>query len=118
LEKGFNEYETTQMVEAGKIIPETVLVENGQHKEVSVQPQIAASLLLGPGEEERVKLFYQLPEKVMAPVEKGSLLGVLELRMGGKTMRQIPLVAAEEVPTQSFFASVAESIFSWSENEE
>jgi D-alanyl-D-alanine carboxypeptidase (penicillin-binding protein 5/6) len=118
LEKGFNEYETTQMVEAGKIIPETVLVENGQLKEVSVQPQIAASLLLGPGEEERVKLLYQLPEKVMAPVEKGSLLGILELRMGGKTMRQIPLVAAEEVPTQSFFASVAESIFSWSENEE
>ena len=30
------------------------------------------------------------------------MLGTLELRMGGKTLRQIPLVAAEEVPTQSF----------------
>ena len=87
-------------------------------KEVSIKPQMSASLLLGPGEEDKVKLFYQLPEKVMAPVEKGSMLGTLELRMGGKTMRQIPLVAAEEVPTQSFFASVAESIFNWSEGDE
>ena len=79
---------------------------------------MSASLLLGPGEEDKVKLFYQLPEKVVAPVEKGSMLGILELRMSGKTMRQIPLVAAEEVPTQSFFASVAESIFNWSEGDE
>ncbi len=118
LDKGFNEYQTTQLVEAEKIISQTVLVEDGQHKEVSVRPQMSASLLLGPGEEDKVKMFYQLPEKVVAPVEKGSMLGTLELRMGGKTMRQIPLVAAEEVPTQSFFASVAESIFNWSEGDE
>ena len=67
------------------------------------------------GEVDKVKLLYQLPEKVVAPVEKGSMLGTLELRIDGKTLRQIPLVAAEEVPTQSFFASVAESIFGWSE---
>ena len=107
-----------QLVEAEKIISQTVLVEDGQQKEVSIKPQMSASLLLGPGEEDKVKLFYQLPEKVVAPVEKGSMLGTLELRMGGKTMRQIPLVAAEEVPTQSFFASVAESIFNWSEGDE
>ncbi len=118
LDKGFNEYQTTELVEAGKIISQTVLVEDGQHKEVSIKPQMSASLLLGPGEKDKVKLFYQLPEKVVAPVEKGSMLGTLELRMGGKTMRQIPLVAAEEVPTQSFFASVAESIFNWSEGDE
>ena len=87
-------------------------------KEVSIKPQMSASLLLGPGEEDKVKLIYQLPEKVVAPVEKGSMLGTLELRMGGKTMRQIPLVAAEEVPTQSFFASVAESIFNWSQGDD
>jgi len=118
LDKGFNEYQTTELVEADKIISQTVLVEDGQHKEVSIKPQMSASLLLGPGEKDKVKLLYQLPDKVVAPVEKGSMLGTLELRMGGKTMRQIPLVAAEEVPTQSFFASVAESIFNWSEGDE
>ena len=80
LDKGFNEYQTTQLVEAEKIISQTVLVEDGQHKEVSIKPQMSASLLLGPGEEDKVKLFYQLPEKVVAPVEKGSMLGTLELR--------------------------------------
>ena len=118
LDKGFNEYQTTQLVEAEKIISQTVLVEDGQHKEVTIKPQMSASLLLGPGEEDKVKMFYQLPEKVEAPGENGSLLGTVELSMGGKTMRQIPLVAAEEVPTQSFFASVAESIFNWSEGDE
>ena len=115
LDKGFNEYQTTELVEADKIISQTVLVEDGQHKEVSIKPQMSATLLLGPGEVDKVKLLYQLPEKVVAPVEKGSMLGTLELRIDGKTLRQIPLVAAEEVPTQSFFASVAESIFGWSE---
>ena len=118
LDKGFNEYQTTELVEADKIISQTVLVQDGQHKKVSLKPQMSASLLLGPGEEDQVKLFYQLPEKVVAPVEKGSMLGTLELSMGGKTMRQIPLVAAEEVPTQSFFASVAESIFNWSQGDD
>ena len=115
LDKGFNEYQTTELVEADKIISQTVLVEDGQHKEVSIKPQMSATLLLGPGEVDKVKLLYQLPEKVVAPVEKGSMLGTLELRIDGKTLRQIPLVAADEVPTQSFFASVAESIFGWSE---
>ena len=65
-----------------------------------------------------IQLFYQLPQKVVAPVEKGSMRGTLELRLDGKTLRQIPLIAAEEVPTQSFFAAVAESIFNWAEGDE
>jgi D-alanyl-D-alanine carboxypeptidase (penicillin-binding protein 5/6) len=117
LDKGFNEYQTTELVAADEVISQTVLVEDGQHKEVSLKTQISASLLLGPGEVDEVELFYQLPEKVVAPVEKGSMLGTLELRMGGKMMRQIPLVAVEGVPTQSFFVSVAKSIFSWSKGD-
>jgi D-alanyl-D-alanine carboxypeptidase (penicillin-binding protein 5/6) len=117
LDKGFNEYQTTELVEADKVISQTVLVEEGQHKEVSLKTQISASLLLGPGEVDEVELFYQLPEKVVAPVEKGSMLGTLELRMGGTMMRQIPLVAVEGVPTQSFLVSVAKLIFSWSKGD-
>jgi D-alanyl-D-alanine carboxypeptidase (penicillin-binding protein 5/6) len=117
LDKGFNEYQTTELVEADKVISQTVLVEEGQHKEVSLKTQISASLLLGPGEVDEVELFYQLPEKVVAPVEKGSMLGTLELRMGGKMMRQIPLVAVEGVPTQTHVVSVAKLIFSWSKGD-
>ena len=117
LDKGFHEYESKTFVEAGAPLEQTVYVQEGEVKQVEIVPQTAASLLLAPNEEKQVKVHYILPESVSAPVEKGSMLGTLELRLEGRTLRRVPLVASQDVPVQSFFGAVADSIRSWTDSE-
>ena len=39
-----------------------------------------------------------LPESVSAPVEEGAKLGTLTVSLGGETLAELPVVAAESVP--------------------
>jgi D-alanyl-D-alanine carboxypeptidase (penicillin-binding protein 5/6) len=110
MNKGFFEYESKVFAAANEPLSHKVRVDDGAEKEVSVVPQVAASLLVRPNEVDQVQVNIVLPEKVSAPVKQGHMLGTLELRFDGKTLRQVPLVAAKAVEQQSFFGSVAESI--------
>lgn len=45
----------------------------------------------------------QLPEKVSAPVKAGDELGTLTVSLGGETVAQLPILAAEDVPRVGFW---------------
>ena len=79
-----------------------VTVELGTAKTVSPQLGEDGTLLVEKSLRSTVTAQVELEEKVEAPVSRGQRLGTLTYRSGEQILRQIPLVAEQEVPRLSW----------------
>ena len=79
-----------------------VPVELGTAKTVSPQLGEDGTLLVEKGLRSTVTAQVELEETVEAPVHQGQRLGTLTYRSGEQILRQIPLVAEQEVPRLSW----------------
>ena len=79
-----------------------VPVELGTAKTVSPQLGEDGTLLVEKGLRSAVTAQVELEETVEAPVHQGQRLGTLTYRSGEQILRQIPLVAQQEVPRLSW----------------
>ena len=79
-----------------------VPVELGTAKTVSPQLGEDGTLLVEKGLRSTVTAQVELEETVEAPVHQGQRLGTLTYRSGEQILRQIPLVAQQEVPRLSW----------------
>ena len=61
------------------------------------------TLLLKKGEESLVSLEPSLPEAIDAPVDRGERVGSVDVLLGERLVARLPVVAADEVPGQSFW---------------
>ena len=66
-------------------------------------PGEEVSLLVDKGQKGSITTEITLEPVVTAPVSRGQRLGMLTVRAGEQVLRQIPLVAEQEVPRLSFF---------------
>ena len=78
----------------------------------TVQPvlQEAKPILMDKALQAQVTQQVELTDAVSAPVAQGQQIGTLTVEAGGQVLAQLPLVAAQEVPRQSFW-QVAGRIF-------
>lgn len=95
MEYGLENYEKHDIYEGIELAP--VMVENGQQEWVALSAQKRKiELLLGPSDSVEVK--WTLPDQVMAPVEKGTVVGKESFYVNGELYASIPVTAAENVP--------------------
>jgi D-alanyl-D-alanine carboxypeptidase (penicillin-binding protein 5/6) len=64
---------------------------------VSAVPAESPKLLVDKAQKNQVQILTELEETVSAPVSKGQKLGVMTIKVGEQTIRQIPMVAEEGV---------------------
>ena len=69
----------------------------GKAKTVRAVPAEAPRILVDKAQKNQVQIQTSLEESVPAPVSKGQKLGMLTVKVGEQTIRQIPLVAEEGV---------------------
>ena len=100
LNYGFANYALVDPLE--KLTLEPVPVVLGRQELVQVQTQDAQTILIDKALAGSVTCAARLDESVTAPVLKGQQLGMLRVEAGGRLLREIPLVAAQEVPALSF----------------
>ena len=81
---------------------EPVPVALGEQTSVLPVPETQTPLLLEKDLAAGTERSVQLLEGVTAPVRAGQQLGLLTIRSGGELLSEIPLVAKEDVPRQSF----------------
>ena len=81
---------------------EPVPVALGEQESVLPVPETQTPLLLEKDLAAGTERSVQLLEGVTAPVRAGQQLGLLTIRSGGELLSEIPLVAKEDVPRQSF----------------
>ena len=89
----------TPVMQEGAAVP----VELGISDSVAAVPGEEVSLLVEKGQKGSITTEITLEPVVTAPVSRGQRLGMLTVRAGEQVLRQIPLVAEQEVPRLSFF---------------
>ena len=100
LNYGFANYALVDPMQ--KLTIEPVPVVLGKQELVQVQAQDAGTILIDKALAGAVTCAVELDESVTAPVLKGQQLGTLRVEAGGRLLREIPLVAAQEVPALGF----------------
>lgn len=96
LEYGFKNFTTVEAVK--KEAPYSpIKVKWGKSDQVIPVASVGGRVTVPRGKESLVSVLPQLPQAVVAPVQKGQVLGKLLLQKEGKTVREIDLVASQEV---------------------
>ena len=85
-------------------MPQTasVPVKLGVSREVEVVPGEDATLLVDKAQRNRIEVDIAIEPEVTAPVSRGQRMGTMTIRSGEQVLRQIPLVAKEEIPKLTF----------------
>jgi D-alanyl-D-alanine carboxypeptidase (penicillin-binding protein 5/6) len=99
---GFRYYETRQVYAAGDPVTAT-RVWGGAADEVPVAVAEPIVLTIPRGSYDALEAVTELDGVLAAPVARDQPLGTLQLKLGEEQLARIPLVAAEEVPSGSFF---------------
>jgi D-alanyl-D-alanine carboxypeptidase (penicillin-binding protein 5/6) len=93
LDYGFANYALV----APEITENAVPVKLGTSDFVSAVPAESPKLLVDKAQKNQVQILTELEETVSAPVSKGQKLGMMTIKVGEQTIRQIPMVAEEGV---------------------
>ncbi len=85
-------------------MPQTasVPVRLGVSGEVEVIPGEDATLLVDKAQRGSIAVDIAIDPEVAAPVSRGQRMGTMTIRSGEQVLRQIPLVAKEEIPKLTF----------------
>ena len=99
LDYGFANYAlyTPELTEAAPIP-----VKLGKAETVALQLEESGQLLVEKGKKSSIYSEIYVETEVSAPVTKGQRLGTMTLRSGEQVLKEIPLVAGEEVPRLTF----------------
>ena len=85
----------------------TVHVLHGQKESIAAVPAENPTVLVEKGKEKDLQQKVSVVSDVMAPVEKGQVLGQITLWVDGKNVGTIPLRAGEAVGRMTFFRAFA-----------
>ena len=91
---GFANYRLYPVASRGTKIKGTLPVEGGRPDSISLVLDGDLTLLVTKGEEQEIQLVPALPEAVQPPVEKGQLIGHVRVEKDGRTLAQLPVIAA------------------------
>jgi len=71
------------------------------------------SVIVPRGQHEGITARAEISPRVVAPVAKGQQLGKVIVEVKGQVVREVPLVALEEVPLGGWFRRLIDTILLW-----
>lgn len=113
LDYGFSTYSRTQIAAPGDLIGRTVPVKLGARDKVDVALGKGLSLLLRPGQAEKLRYETQLPESLQAPVSKGQQIGTIQVLLEEQLVAELPAVAAQEVRLPGLLEGFSRLLENW-----
>jgi len=110
LNYGFRNFQFVVLAEAGETVT-TVPVTRGRRRELPATAKAPIRLVIPRHvNENRLEQVFSLPDSVKAPVEKGTPLGSVQVKLEGETLAEMELLAGDSVEKLGFFASLWRSI--------
>jgi D-alanyl-D-alanine carboxypeptidase (penicillin-binding protein 5/6) len=100
--EAFARYQMVPLVKKGTVMTTSASVEGGAADSVRVVAGDDAKMLLRRGQQGDVQLALT-SEGVTAPIRKFQRVGTIVVKQGGKTVRQIPALALDEVAKESWW---------------
>ncbi len=104
LSKGFIDYEMRTAAKKGSPVAQEVMVDNGGAMS-SIKPVWAqdVAVFVKRGNKATLKIAYELPQSIEAPVKAGQQLGRGAVMLDGKPAGEAALLAPGDVPKASLF---------------
>ena len=96
LNYGFKNFSTLTVCNPDTPV-ETVTVWKGNANHVSLVPAEPGIVTVPTGEEQAIALIKKTPERISAPLSRGEQIGELEITLQGEPLKNIALVAQDEV---------------------
>ncbi|GAA4347573.1 D-alanyl-D-alanine carboxypeptidase family protein [Kangiella taiwanensis] len=115
LNYGFRFYTNVKAFAAGKPLKQAE-VWKGEEEEVAVGLAQDAVLTVLKSEKDQLKANYKLNGKLMAPIQKGQVVGEVYFQMGDKVVKRMPMVALGSVEEAGFFGRMWDSMALWFED--
>ena len=109
LNYGFRHYASVPVYGVDSHV-ETVPVWAGESDQVTLLPQREVGVVIPRAERNNIQVDVAVDEYIRAPIQQGQVLGTVTVTLHDKSLAEVPLVAAEEVPDAGFFARVWASI--------
>ena len=102
LDYGFRYYRTKRVLEAGAVLINEQ-VWGGELEAVNLSSSTDLYLTLSPRDFPRVESSLELNDYLQAPIEKGQIVGKVDLMLDGDSLASIDLIAMENVTALGFF---------------
>ena len=102
LDYGFGAYTRTQVIAAGDLTGYQLPVTRGARDTVNIAVGKGLSMLLRPGQAEKLRVELSLPESVQAPMAAGTEVGTARVLLDGAVVAELPAVLAEEIRMPGF----------------
>ena len=115
LNYGFRFYTNVKAFAAGKPLKQAE-VWKGEEELVGVGLAQDAVLTVLKSEKDQLKANYKLNGKLMAPIQKGQVVGEVYFQMGDKVVKRMPMVALDKVEEAGFFGRMWDSMALWFED--
>ena len=110
LNYGFHFYETRQLYAANASVTKAP-VWLGEVPQVEIGVGETPVIITFPrGQYDKMKANVDLPARLDAPIEKGKALGAVHVKLDGKPLAEVPLVALQAVPEGSFFSRMIDRV--------
>ena len=99
---GFNRYRWIDPAKAVSTSHPKLKVLQGTKKEILLKESGNIRTLVQRGQEKRIASMIKIPDSIRAPVKNGQTVGKIIYRVGGKSIGEVALLAAESVERSSF----------------
>ena len=112
LEYGFKFFVTETIIN-GKETTQTAKVWGGKKNQVALGSVQDIFLTLPRSENKNKEVYYKLNKHIQAPIQKGDIIGNIEITVKDKVVLTSPLVALEEIKAQGFFGRIWSRLLFW-----
>lgn len=113
LDYGFANYQRIAIANNGDLLGERLPVKGGASDAVDLAIGGGLSMLLRSGQKSGLRLELSLPESVDAPVQKGDVVGTVNVLLDGKVIAKLNCVAASSVPRPGFIEGLYKILENW-----
>lgn len=113
LDYSFTEYGTVFLLEKGRIVGSVKVDRSRSLQEVMVVVSEDLKAILKHSQRDNLYTRVSLPEKVMAPVRQGSIMGTVSIFQDDKIIAETSLVALESTHKMEFFDYLQNVIKKW-----
>jgi len=110
LRYGFRFYETVEPFAPGHVFA-TQRIYMGDKETIKLGIDTSAFMTIPRGQAKELEASFELTQQLEAPLEKGTIVGTLELTLDGETMATYPLVSLEEIKEGSFFSQAMDWVY-------
>ena len=109
---GFRFFETHAVYDAGTAVA-TQKIWKGKANEVQLGVAEPMLVSMPRGKYAQLKPTMDIPETIVAPIEKGQQIGTVRVTLDGEVIAERPLVALEAVEEAGFFKRLWHELLMW-----